>query len=129
MSLFLKTSSPLSHSENYLEIVVAGLILQGISSPMIMISIIPSLVERYQYDYDIHSERNKNIYTKLTDIISNILELMFSVFQIMGFFSGSYLAKTLGYAQSIHIFIALGLSSSIFYAVMSTGPSYEAREN
>ena len=125
LSLHLKTASNQFYAENYLEIVVVGLILQGISSPMIMISVIPSLVERYQYDYNIHSERNKKIYTKLTDCLSNILELMFSLFQIIGFFSGSELSRIFGYSGSIHFFIALGLGSSVLYGVLSCGKNYK----
>jgi MFS family permease len=102
-------------------IVCLGLVIQGIASPCIAISVMPSVLDIFQLHYNLHPEIDNKAYGELCDKVSNILELCFAGFFLFGSFFGEYLNELIGSQLTFEIFFISGLFFTFIFFVFDCG--------
>ena len=65
--------------------------MQGIASPFIAISVMPSVLDRFQVEYNLNPEIHNKVYSNLCDKVGNVIELCYAGFFLVGSFAGEYL--------------------------------------
>jgi hypothetical protein len=106
---------------NHLWIICVGLTLQGIASPFIAISVMPSVLDRFQVEYNLNPEIHNKAYSNLCDKVGNVIELCYAGFFLISSIAGEYVNDYKGSDFTFNIFIIIGAVLTLVYFLLIVG--------
>ena len=81
----------------------------------------PSVLDRFQVEYNLNPEVHSKAYSNLCDKVGNVIELCYAGFFLISSIAGEYIHDYKGSNATFNYFIIIGALSTIFYFFVDCG--------